>query len=94
MWSKLKQLATFTMPFYGSSAGYRGRLIKFTIGDLYKDHEALLTSLSYTMSDEASWETQPTYTIPRLIDVSVGLTVVGSSVHSEKSTKTLYDYGA
>ena len=94
MWSKLKQLATFTMPFYGSSAGYRGRLIKFTIGDLYKDHEALLTSLSYTMSDEASWETQPTYTIPRLIDVSVGLTVVGSAVHSEKSTKTLYDYGA
>ena len=94
MWEKLKQLATFTMPYYGSGVGYRGRVLQFTLGDLWKNHTSLLTSLSYTMSDEASWETDKNYTIPKLVDISVGLTLVGSSVHSENSTKTLYDYGA
>jgi hypothetical protein len=46
------------------------------------------------MSDETSWELDKGYVIPKLVDVSVGLTLVGSSVHSENSTKTLYDYGA
>ena len=94
MWEKLKQLATFAMPYYGSSSGYRGRIIQFTLGDLWKDHSALITSLSYTMSDEASWEIDTNYTIPKLVDISVGLTLVGDAVHSENSTSTLYDYGA
>ena len=93
MWEKLKQLATFTMPYYGSGVGYRGRVLQFTLGDLWKNHTSLLTSLSYTMSDEASWETDKNYTIPKLVDISVGLTLVGDSIHSENSTKKLYDYG-
>jgi len=93
MWEKLKQLATFAMPYYGSSSGYRGRSIQFTLGDLWKDHTALITSLSYTMSDETSWETDTNYTIPKLVDISVGLTLVGDAVHNENSTSTLYDYG-
>lgn len=93
MWAKLKQLATFAMPYYGDSKGYRGRILKFTLGDLWKDHTALLTSLSYTMSDEASWEIDKNYTIPKLVDIQVGLTLVGDSVHNENSTDTLYDYG-
>lgn len=93
MWAKLKQLATFAMPKYGTTKGYRGRVLDFTLGDLYKDHTALLTSLSYTMSDEASWEIDKNYTIPKLVDISVGLTLVGDSVHNENSTDNLYDYG-
>jgi hypothetical protein len=93
MWEKLKQLATFAMPKYGSSSGYRGRSIQFTLGDLWKDHTALITSLSYTMSDEAAWEIDTNYTIPKLVDISVGLTLVGDAVHNENSTSTLYDYG-
>ena len=93
MWEKLKQLATFTMPFYGDSSGYRGRPIQFTLGDLWKNHTSLLTSLSYTMSDDASWEIDKDYTIPKLVDISVGLTLVGDSIHSENSTSNLYDYG-
>ena len=92
MWEKLKQLATFAMPFYGKTSGYRGRPLKFTLGDLWKDHTSLLTSLSYTMSDEASWETDRNYTIPKLVDIQVGLTLVGDSIHNENSTSTLYDY--
>ena len=93
MWEKLKQLATFAMPFYGSSLGYRGRVLDFTLGDLYKDHKALLTSLSYTMSDDASWELDTNYVLPKLVDISVGLTLVGNAIHSENSTPTLYSYG-
>ena len=93
MWEKLKQLATFAMPFYGDSVGYRGRPIEFTLGDLWKNHTSLLTSLSYTMSDETAWETDKHYTIPKLVDISIGLTLVGDSVHSENSTPNLYDYG-
>ena len=93
MWEKLKQLATFAMPFYGDSSGYRGRPLEFTLGDLWKNHTSLLTSLSYTMSDETAWETDKDYTIPKLVDISIGLTLVGDSVHSENSTSNLYDYG-
>lgn len=93
MWAKLKQLATFAMPFYGDSSGYRGRPLEFTLGDLWKNHTSLLTSLSYTMSDETSWETDKKYTIPKLVDISIGLTLVGDSIHSENSTSNLYDYG-
>jgi hypothetical protein len=93
MWEKLKQLATFTMPFYGDSFGYRGRPLEFTLGDLWKNHTSLLTSLSYTMSDETAWETDKNYTIPKLVDISIGLTLVGDSIHSENSTPNLYDYG-
>ena len=94
MWESLKQLATFTMPYYGGSGGgYRGRVVEFTLGDLYKDFSALITSLTYTISDEVSWELDTNYVIPKLIDISVGLTLVGSAVHSENSTPTLYSYG-
>ena len=93
MWEKLKQLATFTMPYYGESTGYRGSLIQFTLGDLWKNHTSFLTSLSYTMSDDASWEIDKDYTIPKLVDISVGLTLVGDSIHSENSTSNVYDYG-
>jgi hypothetical protein len=93
MWEKLKQLATFAMPFYGDSVGYRGRPLEFTLGDLWKNHTSLLTSLSYTMSDETAWETDKNYTIPKLVDISIGLTLVGDSIHSENSTPNLYDYG-
>ena len=93
MWAKLKQLAAFAMPFYGDSVGYRGRPLEFTLGDLWKNHTSLLTSLSYTMSDETSWETDKNYTIPKLVDISIGLTLVGDSIHSENSTSNLYDYG-
>ena len=93
MWAKLKQLATFAMPYYGDSTGYRGRVLDFTLGDLWKNHSALLTSLSYTMSDDASWEIDKNYTIPKLVDIQVQLTLVGDSIHSENSTDTLYDYG-
>ena len=92
MWEKLKQLATFAMPFYGSSTGYRGRVLSFTLGDLWKNHNSLLTSLSYTMSDEVSWDIRKDITIPRFVDVSVGLTLVGDAVHSENSTANLYDF--
>jgi hypothetical protein len=88
----LKQLATFAMPFYGSSTGYRGRVLSFTLGDLWKNHNSLLTSLSYTMSDEVSWDIRKDITIPRFVDVSVGLTLVGDAVHSENSTPNLYDF--
>jgi len=93
MWEKLKQLATFAMPFYGDSTGYRGRLLDFTLGDLYKDHKSLLTSLSYTMSDETAWELDTNYVLPKLVDISIGLTLVGNAIHSENSTPTLYSYG-
>ena len=93
MWEKLKQLATFTMPFYGGGSGYRGRVVEFTLGDLYKNHLSLITSLSYTMSDETAWELDKNYVIPKLVDISIGLTLVGNSVHNENSTSKLYGYG-
>ena len=94
MWKKLQKLSTFTMPTYGTP-GYRGNIVYFRLGNLYGNGTAgvpsLITSLSYTMSDDVSWDISlegaknPIGEIPKMVDVTIGLTLL---------PETLNEYGA
>ena len=91
MWSKLERLSTYTMPRYAST-GYTSpgndntdSFLRLTIGSLYKDTPSILTSLSYTYSDETPWDID--FGTPMGIDISVGCTILGNELHQYDSQK-------
>ena len=85
MWQKLQRLATFTMPEY-SEESYNGKIVYFRLGNLYGGGQvgvpSLITSLTYTVSDDVSWDISvlgsknPIGEIPKAIDISIGLTML------------------
>jgi hypothetical protein len=88
IWNKLQHLASLTMPEYPEdSNGYRGNLINFRLGNLYYNQLAFITSLTYTMRDDMSWEISPRGSdndtflgeLPRGIDVSIGLQILDAN---------------
>jgi hypothetical protein len=82
IYKKLSYLASMTMPQYHGSRGYNGTLIKFRLGHLFKEQQAFIESLSYSMSDETPWdlnldfEENPLGELPMGIDVSIGLKIL------------------
>ena len=85
------------MPNYGSGdKGYRGNIIYFRLGSLYgtgnKGVPSLLTSLTYNLSDDASWDISvlgsenPIGEIPKLIDITVGLTLLPEYFYKKNTT--------
>ena len=85
LWAKLERLSTYTMPRY-SGAGYTApgndasdSELQLTIGNLYVETPMILTSLSYTYSDDTAWDLD--FGLPMGIDVQVGCTVLGNSLH-------------
>ena len=83
MWRKLNYLSTYTMPDISGGNKPSGPLMRFTIGDLFQRTPGFLTSLSYTIPDDANWdiatesEGDVAKELPMIIDVSVGATIVG-----------------
>jgi hypothetical protein len=57
--------------------------MRFTIGDLFHRTPGFLTSLSYTIPDDATWDiaeegpNEVSKQLPMIIEVSVSLTVIG-----------------
>ena len=86
IYKKLAYLASMTMPQYGGSHGYNGALIRFRLGDLFRNRQAFIESLSYSMSDDTPWDIDidkdnPLGELPMGIDVSIGLKILGSKPH-------------
>ena len=95
IYKKLSYLASMTMPTYGGSAGYTGKLINFRLGSLFNEREAFIESLSYSMSDETPWDINIDNTVGELpmgVDVSIGLKILGPKPYAGKSMK-VYDTG-
>jgi len=90
MWTKLERLSTYTMPNYVSSGYTSPGELKLTIGHLYKDTPTILTSLGYTYSDDVPYDVD--YEIPMGIDISVGCTMLGNSIHAFKK-EDIYSFG-
>ena len=77
MWQRLEKLGKMTMPTYVSS-GYRGNITKFTLGTMYKNFPALISSLQYAIPDEFTWEIglnegSKGNELPIGVDVTIGL---------------------
>lgn len=57
MYKKLNYLASTLAPDYGGSSGYmKGNLIKLTIGGYFYEQPGIITSLTYELSEESTWE--------------------------------------
>ena len=104
-WEKLQRLSTYTMAEYSEesvgvlqnpsdTAGYRGTLIRFRLGDLYNDKLAFIESLSYTMLDDTPWDINADGNLAELpmgVDVSIGLKILGDEIPQINSTD-VYDW--
>ena len=84
MYKKLERLSTYTMPKYVGSKGYYGKTISFRLGNLYNDHPAIITQLSYTYPDDLPWDISEE--MPFGVDVSIGLTLLGTTRPEYKSS--------
>ena len=88
MWEKLSELSKLTMPIYGSA--YSGHICYFGLGNLWNNVPTLITSLTYTIPDDLSWDI--TEQVPMGIDVSVGLTLLPDTIYSSKTNHySFYD---
>ena len=85
MWRKLNYLSTYTMPDLVGGSKPSGPMIRFTIGDLFYRTPGFITSLSYTIPDDATWDLAEADNakeevgkqLPMMMEVSISLTVIG-----------------
>ena len=97
MWQRLENLAKMTMPTYvASNGGYHGNITKFTLGTMYKNFPALISSLQYAVPDEFTWEIglnsgSAGNELPMGVDVTIGLKLLGKKLHSTENTP-IYNY--
>lgn len=83
MWRKLNYLASYTMPDYESQRP-SGPFMRITVGDLFQQTPGFISSLSYTIPDDATWDiaddsidNPDAKQLPMLVDVAMTFTVVG-----------------
>jgi len=86
MWARLGHLSKMTMPSYVSGNGYYGHIIQFTLGTMYKDFPALISTLQYSVPDEFTWEIGLNKDangneLPMGVDVTIGLKLLGHTLH-------------
>ena len=89
-WEKLDFLTGLTYPagYYDTSA-VKPPFIKFTLGDMYKNKESFIDSLSYTIDDNTPWEVEEKgYILPTIIDTSLTI----KFVEARNNTKKFYSY--
>lgn len=83
IWRKLNALAGYTAPIYNKdSIALQGPWLRFTIGDLYFQQPAIITSLVYTLhGNDTTWEINieqdpEMMEVPKRIEVQMSLTLV------------------
>ena len=89
IWQKLNYLAGLTYPTYGDAAvgGGKGMVAPFcqlTIGDMYKDSDGYISSLTFTVQDQTTWETEFAK-LPKYIQVACNFIYIGKRLPSSTS---------
>ena len=84
MWRKLNYLASYTMPDFNGNQKPSGPFMRITIGDLFHQTPGFITSLSYTIPDDATWDiaedagtNDDAKQLPMVVEASVSFTIVG-----------------
>ena len=84
MWRKLNYLASYTMPDFSDLAKPSGPFMRITIGDLFYQTPGFITSLSYTIPDDATWDiaedvdnNADAKQLPMVVEASISFTIVG-----------------
>lgn len=97
MWQKLSELSKLTMPTYGTA--YSGHICYFRLGQLWGNGisgvPTLITSLTYTIPDDLSWDINDDDNLAELptgVDVNIGLTILPDTIYkSDKNHYSFYD---
>ena len=89
IWQKLNYLAGLTYPTYGDTAvgGGKGMIAPFcqlTIGDMYKDSDGYISSLTFTVQEQTTWETEFAK-LPKYIQVACNFIYIGKRLPSSTS---------
>jgi len=98
MWKRLSALGKMTMPSYISGNGYYGNITKFTLGTMYKEFPALISSLQYAVPEEFTWEIGLNSgsflnQLPMGVDVTIGLKLLNDELHkSNMEVTNVYSY--
>lgn len=86
IWRKLNHLSTYTMPNLTTSNDVAGRIsgpfMRMTLGDMYSRVPGFISSLSYTVPDESSWdiaEQNNGKQLPMIVEVAVSYTIIGDA---------------
>jgi hypothetical protein len=85
MWRKINYLATYTMPDFNGSAKPSGPMMRITIGDLFQETPGFITSLSYTIPDDATWDIAEDYSstnrtpkqLPMAVEIAMSFQIIG-----------------
>ena len=87
MWRKLNYLSTYTMPDFNGSARPSGPFMRISIGSLFKNTPGFISSLTYTVPDDATWDiaedakgskpNKDAKQLPMIVDVAMSFTIVG-----------------
>jgi len=73
-WEKIASLTKMTYPSFNSNELVTPPIIEFTLGDLYHQKKGFIDSLSYTIPDDGTWETEINGAkLPKFIDVSISI---------------------
>jgi len=81
-WQRLSFLSSLTYPQdYIQGLAVVPPFLKFTLGDMYKNKEAFIESLNYTIDDNTPWEIgldsdTKNWKLPKVIDVSITLKLI------------------
>ena len=88
LWQKMNYLAGLTYPTYGEAeGGGKGMIAPFcqlTIGDMYKDSDGYISSLTFTVQDQTTWETEFAK-LPKYIQVACNFIYIGKRLPSSTS---------
>lgn len=97
-WQRLNFLTSLVYPQSYTAVTFAPPFIKFTLGDMFRNKEAFIESLTYTIDDTTPWEIGMDETIdttywklPKVISVDVTLKLVENKFTTYQ--KRLYGFG-
>ena len=95
-WQRLNFLTSLTYPQEYSTNTVSPPFIKFTLGDMFRNKEAFIDSLTYSIDDNSPWDIgidteTKNWKLPKIVNVDITLKLV----ETKQSTyqKRLYGYG-
>lgn len=78
-WEKLTELTRLTYPIQTSQKLVNPPIISFRLGDIYNTKNGYIDSLSYTLPDNGTWETEENgMLLPKFIDVAITIKLIES----------------
>ena len=90
MWTRLNWLTSQTYPTIVNKI-VQAPFIKMTIGSIYSEKVGFINSLTYTINDDVTWETEvANHWLPKVVDIQIEFKLV-ESAGAEKNSH--YSYG-